>query len=90
MRRRGAWVGLGQYSETIALDAVRDPGFGAIQYIVIAVFFGNEANTLQVRSRIGLGEANTAAQFSGGELRQKLLLLRLRAGTLHTARHDQM
>ena len=57
---------------------------------MIAVFLGDQTNALQVRPRIGLGEANTAAQFTGGELGQKVLLLRLRAGTLDTARHNEM
>ena len=46
MRRRSAGVGFGQYRQTVAVNAVRDPGFSAVKHIVGAIFFGCQTDTL--------------------------------------------
>ena len=48
VRRRGGGIGLGEYGETVALNAVGDPGLGAVKNVVITIFLGDQTNTLQV------------------------------------------
>ncbi len=83
-------IGLHQQRKALAMDAVRDPGLGAVDHIMIARAPCGGADRLQVGAAIGLGERQAAAQLARREPRQEFLLLRLGAEALHRRRHDQM
>jgi len=97
MARLDAGVGLDQQREDLAVDAVRDPGFGAVDHIILVTAAdlidgppSRGADRLQVGPAIGLGKGEAAAQLAGREARQELILLRRRAEALDRSGHDQM
>src|SRR6185503_6761253 len=65
----GVGVGLRQDREARPLDAVRDPGLGALQDIRGALPPCPHADGLKVRTGVGLREGESAADFPAGELR---------------------
>src|ERR1700722_19932193 len=73
--RLGRWISLDEESENRALDAVRNPGLGAVDDVGVAITAGRHANSLQIRSGVRLRQRKTAAHFSGSELRQPGQLL---------------
>ncbi len=90
MARLRLRVGLHQQREGVAVQAVGDPGLGAVHDVVVAVAHGHGADGLQVGTAVGLGQADAAAQLAGGELGQVVALLRLRSVSLHGRGHDEV
>ena len=83
-------VGLDQQREARALDAVGDPGLGAVDDVVVALTPRGHADRLQVGAGIGLGQRQPAADLTRGELGQPLALLRLGAELLDRERQHQV
>ena len=83
-------IGLDQQREALAVDAVGDPGLGAVDHVAVAVAPRDRADRLQIGAAIGLGQREAAAQLAGGEARQEGLLLRFGAEALHRRRHDEV
>jgi GntR family transcriptional regulator len=90
VRGGGLRIGLGQDGEAGAMDAVGDPGLGAVEHIVVAIATRHGADALQVGAGIGLGQADAATDLAGGEARQPRPLLRLGTVALHGGGHDQV
>ena len=87
----GLRVGLDEQREHLAVDAVGDPGLGAVDEVgVVARAHGAGADRLQVGAAVGLGQRQPAAQLAGGEARQPGALLLLGADALDAGRHDQV
>ena len=87
----GVGIGLHQQREHLAVDAVGDPGLGAVDEVgVVARAHRARADRLQVGAAVGLGEGEAAAQLAGREARQEAALLLLGADALHARRHDQV
>ena len=74
--RLGIGIGLDQQREALAVDAVGDPGLGAVDDVAVAASPRRRADRLQIGAAIGLGQREAAAQFAGREARQEVLLLR--------------
>ena len=70
-------VGLDEQGEAAALDAVGDPGLGAVDHVVLAIAPGGRADTLQVGAGVGLRQRQSAAHLAARELGQPRLFLRL-------------
>src|SRR5207237_8207986 len=70
MARLGVRVGLGEDREARALDAVRDPGLGAVQHVGVSLAARARADRLQIGAGVRLGERQAAADFAGCELWQ--------------------
>src|SRR5256885_8578686 len=63
-----------QEREDLAVDAVRDPGLGAIDDVaLISLPARRRADRLQIGAAIGLGQRQAAAQFAGRKARQEVL-----------------
>ena len=77
--RLGLRIGLHQQREAGALDAVGDPGLGAVDDVVIALAPGGHPDALQVGAGVGLGQCKPAANVSARKGRQPAPLLRLGA-----------
>jgi hypothetical protein len=75
--RFGLRIGLGEQREAAALDAVGDPGLGAVDDIVVAVAHRDRADRLKVGAGIRFGQRQPAAHLAAGEAGQPFLLLRL-------------
>ena len=86
----GVGIGLHQHREAGALDAVGDPGLGAVDDVVVAVAPRRHADRLQVGAGVGLGQRQAAADLAAGELGQPLRLLRRRAELLDRQRQHQV
>ena len=88
LRRR---VGLHQQREALAVDAVGDPGLGAVDDVAVAVVAARDrADRLQIGAAIGLGQREAAAQLAGREARQVMPASALRCRSAHRRRHDQV
>ena len=83
-------VGLDQHRDDVALDAVADPGLGAVDPVAVAVAAGGGPDRLQVGAAVGLGERDPAAQLPGGETRKEAGLLGFAAEALHRRGHDEV
>ena len=88
--RFGRRIGLDQHGEDIALDAVGDPGLGAVDDIGVALALGAGAHGLEIGAAVRLGQGDAAAQLAGREFRQEARLLLLGAEALDRRRHDQV
>src|SRR5205085_3850663 len=81
--RIGGEVRFDQEREDLAVDAVRDPGLGAIDDVaLISLPARNRADRLQIGAAVRLGQRQAAAQFAGRKARQKVFLLLRRAEAL--------
>ena len=90
MARLGGGIGLHEEGEACPVNAVRYPGLGAVDEVVVALAFGDGADGLQIGAAIGLGQGQAAAQFARGEARQERALLRLGAETPDRSCHDEV
>ena len=90
-RGSAARVGLDQQREALALDAVRDPGLGAVDDVVRRRR-GPRAVRIACRSvpQSGSVSARPPRSSPRGEARQEAALLLLGAEALHGGRHDQV
>ena len=86
----GRRVGFHQQREAGAMDAVGDPGLGAVDDVMVAVAFGADLDALQIGAGVRFGERKATTDFAGGEFGQPGLLLLRRTHPLHTRRHDQV
>ena len=72
LRRR---IGLHQQRKAGALDAVGDPGFGAIDEIVVAVATGGHPDGLKIGSCVGFGQCKSAPYFARSQFWEPCRLL---------------
>ena len=87
----GAGVRLDQQREAGAVDAVGDPGLGAVDDVgVVALASGRGADRLQVGAAVGLGQREPAPQLARGEAGQVVLALVFGAEALDGGRHDEV
>ena len=91
MPRLGGGIGFDQQREDLAVDAVRNPGLGAVDEItLVALAPRGGADGLQIGAAIGLRQRQAATQLASREAWQELLFLRRRAEALDRGGHDQM
>jgi len=77
--RRCGRIGLGEKQERPTVAPVGDPHLRSGHAVHAPVAAGNRADRLQIRPRVGLREADAAAQLAPGEARQEVPLLLGRA-----------
>jgi hypothetical protein len=83
-------IGPHQHGAAAALDAVADPGLGAVDDVMVALLHRAHADGGEVGARVGLGEREAAAQLARRHARQEARLLLLGAELLHQHRHHQV
>ena len=89
--RLGVGVGLDQQSEAGAVDAVGNPGLGAIDHVgVVAFTLGRRADCLEVRAAVGFRERKPAPKFAAGEAGQVGLALLVGAEAFDGGSHDEV
>ena len=87
----GIGIGLDQEREAGAVDAVGDPGLGAVDDVgVVALALGRGSNRLQVGAAVGLGEREPATQLAAGEAGQVGGALLVGAEALDGGGHDEV
>ena len=87
----GARVGLDQERQARAVDAVGDPGLGAVDDVgVVALAARRGADRLQVGAAVGLSQREAAAQLARGEAGQVVLALVVGAEALDGSGHDEV
>ena len=84
----GVGVGFGGEHDDVAVLAVGDEGFLAVDHVAVAVFFGAGFHALQVGAGAGLGHADGAHGFTADHLRQPGLFLLFRAQVEDVGRDD--
>ena len=75
MARLGRWICHREQREGVALAAVGDEHLAAVHDVVLAVAARARADGLNVRTRVRLGEAETAAEVAARETRQEAAAL---------------
>ena len=79
--RAGVRVGLGKNQVDAGNAAVGDPGFGAVQQVMIAVAGGASLNSGGVGAGLWFGEAKCTEDFAFGQTGQIFFLLGVGAGS---------
>src|SRR6478672_4978354 len=64
-----------QHGAAVPFDAVADPGFGAVDHVVVALLHRAGADRREVGAGVGLGEPERAAQLARRHARQEARLL---------------
>ena len=87
----GGGVGLDQQGEAGAVNAVGDPGLGAVDDVgVVALALGRGADRLQVRAAVGFREREPAPQLTAREAGQVGIPLLVGAEALDGGGHDEV
>src|SRR5262245_13165968 len=89
-RRLRVGIGADEHGERAALDAVRDPGLGAVDDVAVAALKRARADCREIGATVGFGKGEAAAELARTHLRQPAAPLLVGAELLEKDRKHEV